>query len=193
MTFNKRSEYVYKTATECFGFSIRKKQWINLLNENPKISDELTEQLRNNYFKHIKNRMQKMYEKEMHHQLNRADYDAMLRVVKHNEIDKSNVEHIQNSRVASVAATSVAASLGNNNAATHQQDGDGHQGMELRDQMEYYSQRCQRYEHQINDLFTYFDSLLEEHFDLREQHDQVLEELEQTNAQLDMYAVERSM
>lgn len=25
LTFNKRSEYIYKTQTDCFGFSVRKK------------------------------------------------------------------------------------------------------------------------------------------------------------------------
>ena len=43
LSFNKRSEYVYKTKTDCYGFSIRKKNWKSVIQNNPNIADELLE------------------------------------------------------------------------------------------------------------------------------------------------------
>jgi hypothetical protein len=40
-TYNLRSEWIYKTITECTGFSIRKKNWLNLLMCHHDIVDEL--------------------------------------------------------------------------------------------------------------------------------------------------------
>lgn len=88
LTFNKRSEYVYRSSTECLGFSIRKKHWMVILNHHPKIGRDLREQIKKNYYEYTKSRIQNMYDKEMSNQLKRADYEAMLRVVNHKEFNK---------------------------------------------------------------------------------------------------------
>lgn len=41
MTFNLRSEWIYKTMNKCRGVSIRRKNWRKILDSHPKIKDEL--------------------------------------------------------------------------------------------------------------------------------------------------------
>ena len=41
VTFDKRSEFIYKTATVCKGYFIRKKAWKEILQNNAQCSDEL--------------------------------------------------------------------------------------------------------------------------------------------------------
>jgi hypothetical protein len=88
LSFNKRSEYVYKTKTDCYGFSIRKKNWKSVIQDNPNIADELLEQIELNYKRLIQTKMDKNIEKFLDKQRHRADYESILRVVHNDEIDQ---------------------------------------------------------------------------------------------------------
>lgn len=44
-TFNKRSQFVYRTQTQCTGYFIRKVNWKKILDENSFVSNELKSQI----------------------------------------------------------------------------------------------------------------------------------------------------
>ena len=149
---------------------------MRVLNENPKISDELVTQLTSNYNKFIRNRMQRMYNRELNHQRTRADYDAVLRVVKHDELDKGAVGEFttQPSSLPQTDEGGVIKQHLNTDAVLTGQD--------LNDHMLYYSNRCDLYELQIAELFKHFDDLYQQHLHLQGEHLRVMEQLEEVNS-----------
>lgn len=38
--------------------------------------------------------MEKMYDRELNHQRTRSDYDAVIRIVKHNEVEKGAINEM---------------------------------------------------------------------------------------------------
>ena len=64
MTFNKRALFIYKTYTECEGFFIRKKNWLDIINDedNEEIVKLLKVQLKYNYKNMV---MKKLLEHKM--------------------------------------------------------------------------------------------------------------------------------
>jgi hypothetical protein len=48
-TFNYRSQWAYKTRSNCFGYSIRRGNWHTLLQMNESISIQLTAQIERRY------------------------------------------------------------------------------------------------------------------------------------------------
>jgi CRP-like cAMP-binding protein len=53
-SFNEPSIFIYKCQSNCEGYSIRKEEWINLLNMDEDINDWLREKVKSHYFKNIK-------------------------------------------------------------------------------------------------------------------------------------------
>lgn len=40
VTFNKKSGFIYRTATECKGYFIRRKPWMNIMESHEQVTDE---------------------------------------------------------------------------------------------------------------------------------------------------------
>jgi len=49
VTFNKRSLLVFRTASVCTGYSIRRTNWKQVINDHPEISSLLKEQVKLEY------------------------------------------------------------------------------------------------------------------------------------------------
>jgi len=117
-----------------------------------------------------------MYNRELNHQRTRADYDAVLRVVKHDELDKGAVGEFttQPSSLPQTDEGGVIKQHLNTDAVLTGQD--------LNDHMLYYSNRCDLYELQIAELFKHFDDLYQQHLHLQGEHLRVMEQLEEVNS-----------
>lgn len=76
--FHKRSEFIFTTVSTCEGFSIRKSNWMNIINNNPLIVDELRDKVRFNYVTNVRRKL--WYEKALMKEkiLERHDYQAIL-------------------------------------------------------------------------------------------------------------------
>jgi hypothetical protein len=55
VSFNKRTEFVYKTFSDCEGFFIRKKNWSKIMEANTVIATEFKYQLLKEYKLYIRN------------------------------------------------------------------------------------------------------------------------------------------
>jgi hypothetical protein len=71
---SKRSEFKYSTVGVCEGFSIRKSNWIKIINENTFISDELKDKIIKDYVINIRKKVLKEKEAARIKLLTRADY-----------------------------------------------------------------------------------------------------------------------
>ena len=84
VSFNKRSNYGYKASNDCSGFSLVKREWVNLLHDNPKISDFLVIKIKNQYEKIIHKNLKIAYKAKIDQLSKRSDLASFLRKV---EID----------------------------------------------------------------------------------------------------------
>ena len=131
--------------------------------------------------------MQRMYNRELNHQRTRADYDAVLRVVKHDELDK-----IRDDKGAVGEFTMQPSSLPQTDEDKNGKKGGAIKqhlntdavltGQDLNDHMHHYENRCALYELQIAELFKHFDDLYQQHLHLQGEHLRVMEQLEEVNS-----------
>lgn len=88
-TYNQRSEWIYKTKTNCSGYFIRKKNWKSLFKRHYKIVDELLFQIDVIYDKYIYKPLKRARQKEIAKYEQRADYQSIEKmVVKHDDARK---------------------------------------------------------------------------------------------------------
>ena len=83
VTFNKRSKFIYRTVTVCEGFSVRKTNWKTLMDDedNTIIAGHLKKLLKKDYTKTLFNKVNDEKTKILEKWQQRADFDAVLRVV----------------------------------------------------------------------------------------------------------------
>ena len=75
-TFNLRSQWAYKTKSVCFGYSIRRGEWQNLLATNESISEQLTEQIETRY-ESLHNRLITIKKLHIKKLMKRADFQGI--------------------------------------------------------------------------------------------------------------------
>lgn len=78
VTFNIRALFKYKTYTNCYGFSIRKSNWINILANNEQIMSVVKDSVKENYEQMVKLKLLKAKKNQMKKWAKRSDYKAYL-------------------------------------------------------------------------------------------------------------------
>jgi len=98
-TFNKRALFIYRTATDCNGYFIRKSNWLNIINntDNIDLCLMIKQHLKNDYEGKIKAIMLNFKHREILKLVKRADYDNIMQlsVINKpvlNEIDQSTLQ-----------------------------------------------------------------------------------------------------
>jgi hypothetical protein len=77
-TFNKRSQFIYRTVTECKGYFIRKSNWLSTLTDNPNLAEELKKKIIIDYEYTVKSKINKSKEKDIQRWEGRNDYEGIL-------------------------------------------------------------------------------------------------------------------
>lgn len=77
ITFDQRSEFIYKTSTRCKGYFIRKKAWKDILKNNEQCTDEIKGQILKNHEIGVRKKMYLAKIRETRKFKSRADIDAM--------------------------------------------------------------------------------------------------------------------
>lgn len=80
VTFNVRALFKYKTFTNCYGYSIRKSNWQQILADNEQIMAVVKESVKENYEKMVKRKLLKAKHNISKKWLKRSDYTAFLSV-----------------------------------------------------------------------------------------------------------------
>ena len=57
LSFNQRSEYIYRTVTNCQGFFIRKRAWYDIMNNHKQVSEGFKAQIAQDYELYINRRL----------------------------------------------------------------------------------------------------------------------------------------
>lgn len=88
-TFNKRAIFCYRTKTLCEGYSVRKKNWKNLVDEKiyPNIAKTLRKNVENDYLKNIKVKVLQCKKKHVAKYHGRHDYQQMLTIIPHEALE----------------------------------------------------------------------------------------------------------
>jgi hypothetical protein len=91
ITFDKRSRYIFKTKKACTGFSIRRISWKTVIMDEDfqVIAQPLKKIIKKEYDQEILFRVNKEKQRLIDKWGDRKDYDAMLRVVEHEDDQKS--------------------------------------------------------------------------------------------------------
>lgn len=77
-TFDHKSKFIYKTRSECTGFSIRKHPWKALLDKWPEIGKQLKTKIVTNYFYKLRIRIQAQKKKEIQRLSERFDVNEIF-------------------------------------------------------------------------------------------------------------------
>ena len=87
-TFNKRAIFCYKANSECKGYSIRRSNWVQLVDENefPNISKILKKNVEYDYLTNIKNKVLDCKKKHILKYQKRSDYQQMLTIIPHDAL-----------------------------------------------------------------------------------------------------------
>lgn len=89
-TFNKRAIFCYRTKTRCEGYSIRKQNWKDLIDEDayPNIAVTLKKNVEKDYLKNIKEKVLACKKKHIAKYHNRKDYQQMLTIIPHEALEE---------------------------------------------------------------------------------------------------------
>ena len=92
-TFNKRAIFCYRTKTLCEGYSVRKKKWMDLIDEEvfPNISKTLQENVKNDYLKNIKEKVLACKKKHIAKYHKRKDFQQMLTIIPHEALEGTSL------------------------------------------------------------------------------------------------------
>lgn len=77
-TFNHKSNFIYKTKTDCEGFAIRKNHWMNILDQSADIAEQLKAKIVSTYFWGTKLKIIKEKRKEIKRLSHRSDIHQIL-------------------------------------------------------------------------------------------------------------------
>lgn len=88
-TFNLKSQFIFRTYTECTGFSIRKQKWLPILQNYPEISQQVKQRVVTDYFLKVQLRVLSKKNQTIRNLRNRADVQQILTVT---DLDKSKMK-----------------------------------------------------------------------------------------------------
>jgi len=80
LTYNKRSLFLFRTTSACFGYSVRRTNWKNLIANHPEISELMKEQIKKDYDILIE-RVLEEKESMIRKWNKRSDYNGILSVI----------------------------------------------------------------------------------------------------------------
>ena len=73
--------FCYKARTDCEGYSIRKQNWIRILDDFAEIGDLVKKNVQHDYLTNIKNKVMKAKEKHLSEMSQRFDYQNILTIM----------------------------------------------------------------------------------------------------------------
>ena len=75
LTFNKRSQFIYKTSHNCKGYFIRKEHWKHIIDDNPLVSNELKGQILKEYERTVRSKINILKKRDVAQMSKRADQE----------------------------------------------------------------------------------------------------------------------
>ena len=92
-TFNHKSNFIYKTKTLCEGYSIRKLNWQQILDDSPQIAEQLKRKIITSYFYGTKLKVMSEKRKEIKRLRHRSDIQQIL-VVTDKDKERGDMEFL---------------------------------------------------------------------------------------------------
>ena len=95
-TFNIKSQFIYKTQSQCTGFAIRKQSWQKLLSKYPEIAFQIKQMIITKYFLNIQLKVLTKKNQKLRQLIQRADIHQLLTLI---DIDKALYKKILESEL----------------------------------------------------------------------------------------------